>query len=151
MSVRMTAAERDTFLEQADTGVLATLRRDGSPIALPMWFVMIDGDVHIRTRASARKVGRIARDGRACFVVDSGAAWVDLRSVAISGTMVEVTGDAATAVEDALNDKYRGRGVPDEVPTATSAHYADETMYYRLVPERRELTWDNSKLVRPTA
>ncbi len=143
----MTPEERDTFLEQASTGVLTTLRQDGSPISLPMWFVVIDRDVHVRTRASARKVDRIERDGRACFVVDTGAAWVDLRAVTISGTLVEVTGSAAGAVEEALNDKYRGRGVPDRVPTRTAAHYADESRFFRLVPKQRELTWDNSKLL----
>ena len=143
----MTAEERDTFLAHAATGVLTTLRHDGSPISLPMWFVVIDRDVHVRTRASARKVDRIERDGRACFVVDSGAAWVDLKAVTISGSLVAVTGRAATAVEEALNEKYRGRGVPDRVPTRTAEHYADESRYFRLVPEHRELTWDNSKLL----
>lgn len=143
----MTPDERDTFLAQAATGVLTTLRQDGSPISLPMWFVVVDSDVHIRTRASAKKVGRIERDGRACFVVDSGAAWVDLRAVTISGALVDVTGSAASVVEEALNEKYRGRGVPDRVPTRTAAHYADESRYFRLVPQQRELTWDNSKLL----
>jgi len=150
MSVRMTPAERDEFLDAAYTGVLTTLRKDGSPVSLPMWFVLIDRDVHIRTRSSASKVGRIARDGRASFVVDSGAAWVDLRSVSISGTLVESTGNAASAIEVALNEKYRDLGVPKQVPTRTVEHYADASMYFRLVPDRRELTWDNSKLVRTT-
>ena len=145
----MTPSERDDFLEAADTGILTTLRRDGSPISLPMWFVVIDRDVHFRTRTSARKVARIERDGRASFVVDSGAAWVDLRSVSISGTLVAVSGDAAVEVDDALSAKYRGRGVPDEVPTKTTEHYADASTYFRLVPEQRELTWDDSKLVAP--
>lgn len=144
----MTPEERDAFLAAAYTGVLTTLRQDGSPVSLPMWFVMIDRDVHIRTRASARKVGRIARDGRACFVVDSGAAWVDLRSVSISGALCEVSGDAALAVEAELNEKYQGLGVPESVPKRTAEHYADESAYFRLVPTQRELTWDNSKLVR---
>lgn len=143
----MTPDERDMFLEQAATGVLTTLRLDGSPISLPMWFVMIERDVHVRTRASARKVGRIERDGRACFVVDSGAAWVDLRAVTISGSLVAVTGSAASVVEEALNEKYQGLGVPDRVPARTAEHYADESRYFRLVPEQRELTWDNSKLL----
>lgn len=143
----MTPDERDAFLAGAYTGVLTTLRRDGSPISLPMWFVVLQRDVHFRTRASARKVMRIDRDPRASFVVDTGSAWIDLRSVSITGVLREVTGPAADAVEAALNAKYRGLGVPERVPARTAAHYADASRYYRLVPEQRELTWDNSKLV----
>lgn len=150
MTVRMTPQERDAFLEAAYTGILTTLRRDGSPVSLPMWYVVIDRDIHIRTRASARKVARIAHDGRASFVVDSGAAWVDLRSVSISGELMQVVGDAAIAVDDALSAKYRDLGVPDQVPAKTTEHYADASAYFRLVPVQRELTWDNSKLVAPT-
>lgn len=149
MSLRMTGDERNEFLEQAFTGVLSTLRQDGAPIALPMWFVVVDGDIHIRTRASAKKVARIERDSRACFVVDSGAAWVDLTSVVISGSLERVTGAAASVVEEALNAKYEGLGVPDTVPTRTRQHYSDTSAYFRLVPDRRELTWENSKLLAP--
>ncbi len=127
----MTAAEREAFLDGADTGILTTLRRDGSPVSLPMWFVVIDGDVHsvpVRRRARRHASSTI---GGPCFVVDTGAAWVDLAAVVISGTLEHVIEADAAFVEEMLNAKYRDLGVPDGVPTRTMQHYADPSVYYR--------------------
>lgn len=32
-------------------GSLTSLRHDGHPVTLPMWFVVLDGHVHVRTRS----------------------------------------------------------------------------------------------------
>jgi nitroimidazol reductase NimA-like FMN-containing flavoprotein (pyridoxamine 5'-phosphate oxidase superfamily) len=148
MGVRMTAEEVAEFLAAADVGILSTLRRDGSPIGLPMWFVVVDGDVCFRTRGTGRKVERIDRDARVSFVVDTGAAWRELASVVVNGRAERADPALAARIEAALTEKYAGRGVPEAAPQRTRQHYDVPTVHYRIVPASPPLTWDNSKLLR---
>ena len=46
VTVRLNEDEIWSFLEQGHTGILTSLRRDGTPIALPVWYA-----VHERTVA----------------------------------------------------------------------------------------------------
>ena len=150
MGVELDTAELRDFLARAHTGVLTTLRRDGSPIGMPMWFVVLDGAVHFRTPARTRKVARLRRDPRASFVVESGRSWIELKSVVLSGVLVLVE-DAAerTRIDAALDAKYEAyRMDPDELPAATRRFYDVDYAHLRLDVDRPPLSWDNGKLVR---
>ena len=76
----MTEAEIWAFVTDAPTGILTTLRRDGVPVALPIWFACLDGAIYLQTRG--KKLQRIAHDPRASFLVETGHRWVDLKAVA---------------------------------------------------------------------
>ena len=56
-SPRMTEEEIWSFVTDAHTGILTTLRRDGVPIALPLWFACLDRRIYFRTRG--KKLARI--------------------------------------------------------------------------------------------
>ena len=43
---------------------ITSLRRDGMPIALPMWFCVVDGAVYFRTLARSKKAARLRHDPR---------------------------------------------------------------------------------------
>jgi nitroimidazol reductase NimA-like FMN-containing flavoprotein (pyridoxamine 5'-phosphate oxidase superfamily) len=75
----MTEDEAWDMLEHAHTGILTTLRHDGRPVALPIWFVVIDRRVYVTTRG--KKVVRARNDSRASFLVESGDRWAELRAV----------------------------------------------------------------------
>ena len=47
--IRLTPEEAWDFIEQAHTGIFGTLRSDGMPIMLPIWFVVIDRKIYVRT------------------------------------------------------------------------------------------------------
>lgn len=147
MGVRMTAEEVASHLDHVLVGTLSTLRADGHPVTLPMWFVVLDEHVHIRTRSVAKKAGRMRRDPRVCFTVEQGEAWPDLAAVVIIGRAVEVEGDAAQRVEDAMAVRYRDLGVPGTAPAATRRHYDTGSAYFEIVPDDDPLTWDNQKLM----
>ena len=72
MSVRLSADEAWTVLEAAHTGIFTTLRRDGMPIALPVWFVAIDRTICLAAPSRTKKVARLRHDARASFLVESG-------------------------------------------------------------------------------
>ncbi|MDZ7791669.1 MAG: pyridoxamine 5'-phosphate oxidase family protein [Xanthomonadales bacterium] len=148
MTVRMDDREVDAFLEEHRTGVLSLLRKDGSPLALPMWFVVLDGHVNIRTRSTSGKATLLERDPRVCFVVEAGEAWLDLAAVVIRGQAERLEGNEADEVEAAMAARYASHGVPGDVPKRTRDHYDVELSYYRVVPTTAPLTWRNNKLLR---
>jgi PPOX class probable F420-dependent enzyme len=147
MGVRLDETEVQDFLGSAHTGILTTLRSDGSPATVPMWFVVLDGEPCVRTLARSPKAGNMRRDRRVCVLVEAGLAWSELKAVVIHGDAVFVEDPAEQAVVDALFDaKYEGYRTPDSVPEATRRHYAAPRVHVRIHPTGRLLTWDNAKL-----
>src|SRR5881275_1662201 len=57
-------------LEGTRTGKLATVRKDGSPHVVPIWFVLDGDDVLFNTGAETVKGRNLRREGRAALCVD---------------------------------------------------------------------------------
>ncbi|MFJ2931407.1 PPOX class F420-dependent oxidoreductase [Streptomyces sp. NPDC087219] len=68
---RMTDDQWRTFVSEGTrTGKLATVRDDGSPHVVPVWF-LLDGDEFVFTTGKDTVKGRnLARDGRVSLCVD---------------------------------------------------------------------------------
>lgn len=148
MGIQFTDDEEREFLTTMHTGVVTTLRRDGWPISLPVWFAYVDEAIYLRTPTKSKKVGRVRHDDRACFLVEAGEAWAELHAVIWLGRLVEVTDndlrDRAGAV---ITAKYVGFGtLRAKMPDATKQHYGTRDVMYELRPTERRLTWDNRKL-----
>ena len=147
MGVRLDENEIREFLEKGHTGILTSLRADGWPVTLPIWYATVDGRVYVRTPSKTRKVTRIRKDDRVSFVVESGKAWKELKSVVITGRAVIVEDeDELAQVDRALGEKYEGFGVPKAAPKATSKHYSGGSTVIRIDPVQPPLTWDNAKI-----
>jgi PPOX class probable F420-dependent enzyme len=148
MSIRLNEDEAWSVIEGSHTGIITTLRADGSPVTLPMWFVVIDRNVCFFTFAPTKKVARIARDPRASFLVESGEKWAELRAVHLSGHLEPITDEPAIArIDAAMDEKYLAfRTEREAMPAATQQRYEASKRFYRLVPEHRMLTWDNARL-----
>lgn len=148
MGVRLDEDEAWSVVEAAHTGILTTLRADGSPIALPVWFVALDREVYVSTPPGAKKVSRVRRDPRASFLVESGERWEELEAVHLScrASIVEDP-ELIVRIGRALDAKYaRVRTDPADMPERTREHYAART-FLRLVPDGRVLSWDNRRLM----
>jgi PPOX class probable F420-dependent enzyme len=148
MTIRLTVDEAWEAINSAHTGILTTLRRDGMPIALPVWFVVDDHSIATMTPAGTKKIARVRHDPRASFLVESGERYTELRAVHLTGR-VEVVEDATarSRIEAAVNDKYAAFRPPaDRLPAAAQAYYAKQ-VFLRFAPEGRILTWDNARLV----
>jgi PPOX class probable F420-dependent enzyme len=147
MSIRLDEDEAWSVIEGSHTGILTTLRADGSPVTLPMWFVVINRTLCFSTFPRTKKVARLTRDPRAAFLVESGEKWAELCAVHLSGHLEPVTDEPTMArIDAAMDEKYRAfRTSRAAMPAATQEYYATKR-FYRLVPEHRMLTWDNSRL-----
>jgi PPOX class probable F420-dependent enzyme len=147
MGVRLTPEEQWAMLEVAHTGIFTSLRRDGRPVALPVWFAVVDRRIYIRTPAKTKKVARIRNDERCSFLVESGLAWKELKAVHLGGRAVLVEpGEESARAQAAMDAKYRAyRSEPKTLPAATREHYSG-FVWIRFDPEGEPITWDNAKL-----
>ena len=148
VTVRMTQEEIWQFVEDGHTGVLTTLRQDGVPIALPIWYACIDRIIYIQTRG--KKLTRIRNDPRSSFLVEQGEHWAKLRAVHMTGRADVVNLDQALSqlFRAEMDRKYSGhRTAAASMPKQTRQAYAKSvTGVVRFTPDERILNWDNSKL-----
>jgi PPOX class probable F420-dependent enzyme len=67
----MSADEARAFLSEGTrTGKLATVRRDGRPHVVPIWFVLDGDDLVFTTGGGSLKAQAMRRDPRVCLCVD---------------------------------------------------------------------------------
>lgn len=148
-SVRLSADEAWSVVEEAHTGILGTLRRDGVPIMLPVWFVVHEHRIYLRTGADSKKARRLGRDPRASFLVESGERWAELQAVHLTGRVERLNepADLVALVEDRFDAKYaRFRTASARMSTATRSYYAKPRALFCFSPDERILSWDNRRL-----
>lgn len=148
MGVAFEEEELWAFVAAARTGILTTLRADGWPLALPVWFVCHDRIVYVRTPARTRKVEHVRRDPRVSFTVEAGLSWAELRAVVLTGRAhVVPEEEERDRIFELIAEKYQGFGIRQtEVPAATIRHYDTESALIRIDPDEHRLSWDNRKL-----
>lgn len=148
-SIRMSEDEAWAFVADAHTGILTTLRRDGSPIALPIWFAVVDRRIYVSTRG--KKVLRVRHDPRCSFLVEAGDRWAELEAVHLSCTgrvLDELSDDLRERIGAEMHRKYAAfRTATRSMPTATRAAYDPAAgAMIELTVDGRILTWDNRRL-----
>ena len=144
----MSEDEVADFLAQARTMILCTIGPDGVPDPVGMWFVLIDGEIWMRTYARSQKAVNIERDPRVSVLVESGEHYAELRGVQLTGR-VEISRDEdlICAIAAGLLVKYEGLD-PEHVPAAKEAYRskAGKQVAFRIVPDRT-VSWDHRKLI----
>jgi PPOX class probable F420-dependent enzyme len=122
-----------SFLASREVAVLAMLRADGAPVAMPMWFLHGPDAIFMISVAGLAKVKNLARDGRVSVVVETGTRGPEIKSVTVDGRAELVPAGAerrdlaARFIEKYhphLEALWGGRALP-----------ADRVMW-RIVPER---------------
>jgi PPOX class probable F420-dependent enzyme len=84
MIERLRDAHIQAFLAAKEVVVLATIQADGSPLAMPVWFLHGPGALTMVSLADTQKVRNLRRDSRVCVVAEIGSR-ADARSVIIEG------------------------------------------------------------------
>ncbi|MEA2166720.1 MAG: hypothetical protein QOF76_20 [Solirubrobacteraceae bacterium] len=147
MRFRMTNDEAWDYIAQSHTGIVTTLRKDGRPITQAVWHVVMDGSVFVQTPPTTKKLKRIAHDARAYFLVESGEAWTELRSVSFEARAALVEDGAAALA--AIHAKYAAFEPPlDRLPEAVQRVYSEKVVV-RLDPVGRLNSFNNAALVAP--
>lgn len=147
-TVRMSPEECWEMLETSVNGTLTTLRANGQPISLPVWYVVLDQKIYMVTRG--KKVVRVRNDQRCSFLVESGERWAELRAVHVEciGRIIEPSEELASRIGQALDEKYAPyRTARDVMPEQTRDYYEKNlNSTIELTPVGKILNWDNSKL-----
>lgn len=145
---RLTPSEIWSYVADAHTGIMTTLRRDGMPIAMPLWFAVVDQTIFVHTRG--KKLTRVANDPRASFLVESGERWRDLEAVHFTGVaeVVDLDAELLERVEAETSRKYdRFRSDPADMPGHIAAAYGATMRWVRFTPDARVLSWNNRALM----
>ena len=131
----MNTAELETFLAQTfptPLGVIATLRHDGSPHIVPVWFRWDAGVVTIWTTRTRAWVRNLLHDPRVAFSVQTFEE--PYPAVMMRGAATVATADDAATVEEirAITRRYI---VPEEVE-GYIACWPDLRTIVTIVPAR---------------
>lgn len=65
----MTDAQRDAFLAERRYGILTTLRRDGAPVSLPVWYEWDGATLRMFCHEASGKLKRLTNESRATVLV----------------------------------------------------------------------------------
>jgi PPOX class probable F420-dependent enzyme len=85
MAVTLAEPRIQRFLGTKEVVVLATLQRDGAPLAMPMWFLPDAESLIMISVADTQKVRNLRRDGRVCVVAESVSASGAICGVTVQG------------------------------------------------------------------
>ena len=150
--ITMNEAEIQEFLSSgAKILQVATLGKDGSPHLAPMWFVMDDGKIVLRSFTKSQKIVNLMRDPRLTVLVEAGHAYTDLQGVMIKGTAILVTDpDYVLKIYGGLAARYPMVG---DTPVDLDEN-ALEAAFGRFAPKNTAVivepasitSWDHTKL-----
>lgn len=148
--IKMTDSELATYLAKAQTIIISSINKDGTPHPMPMWFgVEPDGSIVMTTFTKSQKIVNIERDPRVSLLVESGGAvYSNLKGVVLYGKaelirdteqVVDILTRVSTKTLDNPDDKTR-----DGIRNAVRGT-APKRTGIRIRPEK-VVSWDHSKL-----
>jgi len=130
----------ERFLQQPFVGVLATLRRDGRPYTVPVWWLLHEETFWISGTYERVWCKQLKRDRRASLCIEATGELAG--HVGIDGHMVcrELPGFDIWPVSRLLVEKYVGLGNPSRASTVddfVANMQTEHRLLFELVPEGR--------------
>ena len=96
------------FLATKEVTVLATLQADGSPLAMPMWFLHAPATLAMISVAETQKVRNLRRDPRVSVVAEAVTDSGEIRGVIVQGRVEFLSdGPERRALIERFHEKYR--------------------------------------------
>lgn len=129
----LTPEQMAEFLERPLVAVFVTLRANGAPHAIPIWYEYRDGEFIVFTSSTFQRVKNLERDSRAAITVSTHDE--PYMYVSAEGP-VTITSEGVAETGLSIARRYmgeRGDQFLDEV-------YDKDSVLLRLTPERI-LTW----------
>jgi PPOX class probable F420-dependent enzyme len=140
--IRLSPEEQMQFLRENRKCALATIDQDGFPHTVAMNFVARDGAFWMTSYGKAQKVVNIRRNPKVGLMVETGAAYAELKGIMVRGHCEIVEGEEA--VRQVFAWSAEARGDTYKRP-AGSADSAPKRVALKIVPHKT-ITWDHSKL-----
>lgn len=135
---RMKPAELEEFLKHPHIGVLATLRRDGRPYTIPVFWLWKDGVFWLTGTTTRVWCKQLMRDRRCSLCIETmdpfpAHAEVDGRAEALKPPDFDIW-----PIHDELAEKYIGRGDPAnkaKVDEFRTIWRKEPRLLFRITPE----------------
>jgi PPOX class probable F420-dependent enzyme len=93
-------------LDSAKYVSFVTYKKDGTPVATPVWIVPFDGGYAFTTEPDAYKVRRIRHDARATLTVCNMSGKISEGAITHIGSAVVLSDDDAEKVSKLIEKKY---------------------------------------------
>ncbi|HWQ69866.1 MAG TPA: pyridoxamine 5'-phosphate oxidase family protein [Patescibacteria group bacterium] len=132
------------FLGQQKVCRLATVDRQGQPHVVPVWHILLDGELYIETSPRSKKGRNLQANQKVALVVDGGDSFESYKGVMIQGT-VEFVNDKRMLQQfrDAMAQRYFGTA---EHPGYKYLVNGPDPLLMKVVP-KKVVTWDYSQKI----
>jgi PPOX class probable F420-dependent enzyme len=127
------------LLDARLVGVLATLRRDGTVDAVPMWYAAHEDAVILATSSRSRKVRNLEAEPRATLVLHDSRPGYEVCGACIAGTVEIVRPPQAGQFVDLVHERYVAVAAAGD--TEVLAYLESDDVALRLTPSTA-VTWD---------
>ena len=129
------------FLGEQKVCRLATVDRRGQPHVVPIWHILLDGDLYIETSPSSKKGLNLKANPKMALVVDAGDSFDAYKGVMIQGR-VEFVKDKKMLVRfrEAMAQRYFGTS---EHPGYKYLVSGSAPLLMKVIP-KKIITWDYS-------
>ena len=107
MSTTPLADDVRELLLKPNPAVMATVRRDGSPVTVPTWYRLVGDRILLNLDKSRVRLQHIQRDPRVALSVMEAGNWTT--HVSIQGRVVEIVDDPNLEGIDSLAQHYTGQ------------------------------------------
>jgi len=146
--IAMSPEELRAFFDQELTLTCATIRPNGRPHLMPLWFIR-QGDVLASwTYGASQKVKNLERLPQATVQVEAGKKYAELRG-AMLDCDVEIVRDREAILDIGVALAYRygqaPQGTPPELVRASAEKSGAKRVVLRFRPTRI-VSWDHRKL-----
>jgi PPOX class probable F420-dependent enzyme len=141
----MTGDQFDAFVGEPVLARVATVRPDGSPHVVPVWFEWDGESLRFEAQAHSRKARNLRNDPRMSVVIDATYGGLQYRAVVLEGT-AEIIEDRefVVAIVQRIFLRYLGEeGIA--APTPQRLIFGEETIVVQLTPSR-VISWDNTTM-----
>jgi len=145
--IQLTSDEQRELLESERIVVVSTHGPRGWPHAMPLWYLLRDGEIWIYTYAKSQKVRNLERDRRATLLVETGHEYGELRGVQVEAEAeIHRDLDEVYQVARELTLRYADdiSSIEGDAAEALKAQ-ARKRVALRFIP-KRVASWDHRKL-----
>lgn len=100
-----------SLLRKPNPCIMATLRKDGSPVSVATWYLLEGERIRLNLDVGRVRLQHIRRDPRVALTILDADNWYS--HVSIQGRVVEIADDPDLSGIDAISRHYGGDQYPD--------------------------------------
>ena len=130
---RMTDAQRDAFLSERRYGILTTLRGNGAPVSLPVWYEWDGTTLRMFCHEASGKLKRLKNDARATVLVVNNPDEVE-NWVSFDGC-IAIRNDGGLALAERVFGRYYPAGDPRRAILESWRKMKSEWRLLELTPD----------------